>query len=350
MTPKEIILNCILENAGVNKSEIENITGLGKWVVKRSIQSLLCDSILIMTKISRNEFRYHVIDEILNNGIIVDEYKRAIRSAIAFEKFKVDIKQALKDIPGKSTLFYAELLGLRVQLTRKRLKIIEKEGVVISHSFKLGLTGKSMAFWWLKENEPEDFEHYKKQESVVKDKTEYLANLEKAQAFIQNVAKKTQEQLKYHIEDIVQLALDSIFPHEYRFSIDFEVKYGKTSCNLIFKNNGYEIDIMKAAGGGVVDIASLALRVAIWSIGKTDNVLVLDEPIKNIQPASLQMEAWDIIQKLSQQLNLQFIIITNSTNNGEALEYNDTTKVFTVVKENEFIGNNSFGISKIKEG
>ena len=107
---------------------------------------------------------------------------------------------------------------------------------------------------------------------------------------------------------------------------------------------------MKAAGGGVVDIASLALRVAIWSIGKTDNVLVLDEPIKNIQPASLQMEAWDIIQKLSQQLNLQFIIITNSTNNGEALEYNDTTKVFTVVKENEFIGNNSFGISKIKEG
>ena len=189
-----------------------------------------------------------------------------------------------------------------------------------------------------------------KQESIVKEKTEYLANLEKAQAFIQNVAKKTQEQLKYHIEDIVQLALDSIFPHEYRFSIDLEVKYGKTSCNLIFKNNGYEIDIMKAAGGGVVDIASLALRVAIWSIGKTDNVLVLDEPIKNIQPASLQMEAWDIIQKLSQQLNLQFIIITNSTNNGEALEYNDTTKVFTVVKENEFIGNNSFGISKIKEG
>ena len=187
-----------------------------------------------------------------------------------------------------------------------------------------------------------------KQESIVKEKTEYLANLEKAQAFIQNVAKKTQEQLKYHIEDIVQLALDSIFPHEYRFSIDFEVKYGKTSCILIFKNNGYEIDIMKAAGGGVVDIASLALRVAIWSIGKTDNVLVLDEPIKNIQPASLQMEAWDIIQKLSQQLNLQFIIITNSTNNGEALTYDDTTKVFTVTKELESINNNSFGVSRIK--
>jgi len=189
-----------------------------------------------------------------------------------------------------------------------------------------------------------------KQETLIKEKTEYLSNLEKAQVFIQNVAKKTQEQLKYHIEDVVQLALDSIFPNEYQFSIDFEVKYGKTSCNLIFKNNDYEIDIMKAAGGGVVDIASLALRVAIWSIGKTDNVLVLDEPIKNIQPASLQMEAWDIIQKLSKQLNLQFIIITNSTNNGEALEYNDITKVFTVVKENEFIGNNSFGISKIKEG
>jgi ABC-type sugar transport system ATPase subunit len=105
---------------------------------------------------------------------------------------------------------------------------------------------------------------------------------------------------------------------------------------------------MKAAGGGVVDIASLALRVAIWSIGKTDNVLVLDEPIKNIQPALLQMEAWDIIQKLSQQLNLQFIIITNSTNNGEALTYDDETKVFTVTKELENINNNSFGVSRIK--
>ena len=187
-----------------------------------------------------------------------------------------------------------------------------------------------------------------KQETLIKEKTEYLSNLEKAQVFIQNVAKKTQEQLKYHIEDVVQLALDSIFPDEYQFSIDFEVKYGKTSCNLIFKNNDYEIDIMKAAGGGVVDIASLALRVAIWSIGKTDNVLILDEPIKNIQPASLQMEAWNIIQRLSQQLNLQFIIITNSTNNGEALTYDDTTKVFTVTKELESINNNSFGVSRIK--
>jgi len=187
-----------------------------------------------------------------------------------------------------------------------------------------------------------------KQETLIKEKTEYLSNLEKAQVFIQNVAKKTQEQLKYHIEDVVQLALDSIFPDEYQFSINFEVKYGKTSCNLVFKNNDYEIDIMKAAGGGVVDIASLALRVAIWSIGKTDNVLILDEPIKNIQPASLQMEAWNIIQRLSQQLNLQFIIITNSTNNGEALTYDDTTKVFTVTKELESINNNSFGVSRIK--
>lgn len=187
-----------------------------------------------------------------------------------------------------------------------------------------------------------------KQETLIKEKTEYLSNLEKAQVFIQNVAKKTQEQLKYHIEDVVQLALDSIFPDEYQFSINFEVKYGKTSCNLIFKNNNYEIDIMKAAGGGVVDIASLALRVAIWSIGKTDNVLILDEPIKNIQPASLQMEAWNIIQRLSQQLNLQFIIITNSTNNGEALTYDDTTKVFTVTKELESINDSSFGVSRIK--
>jgi len=154
---------------------------------------------------------------------------------------------------------------------------------------------------------------------LLADKISYLSTLEKAQSFIQSVAKKTQEQLKYHIEDVVQLAIDSIFPDEYTFSVDFSIKYGKTSCNLIFTKNGFPVDLLKAAGGGVVDIASLALRIAVWSIGHTDNVLILDEPIARIQPAELQAIAWDTIKELSHRLNLQFIIISNSTNNGEAI-------------------------------
>lgn len=181
----------------------------------------------------------------------------------------------------------------------------------------------------------------------IAEKTEYLVNLEKAQAFIQEVAKKTQEQLKYHIEDVVQLAIDSIFPNEYQFSIEFDIKYGKTSCFLIFKSNGYEIDILKAAGGGVVDIASLALRIAVWSIGRTDNVLILDEPIARIQPADLQASAWGVIKELSHRLGLQFIIISNSTNNGEAIHM-VADKEFRVTKQKEFIANEPWDVSKVE--
>lgn len=175
-----------------------------------------------------------------------------------------------------------------------------------------------------------------------------LYHLEKAQALIQEVAKKTQEQLKYHIEDVVQLAIDSIFPDSYEFFLEFSTKYGKTEANLVFEQLGYPVDILKQAGGGVVDIASLGLRIACWSISKTDNVLILDEPVARIQPAELQEQAWEVIKELSRRLNLQFIVVSNSTNNGEAIHL-IADKEFRITKEKEHIKDELWGISRMEE-
>lgn len=185
-----------------------------------------------------------------------------------------------------------------------------------------------------------------KEENTIEleDRKATIITLEEAQSFIQSVAKETQEQLKFHIEDVVQLALDSLFPNEYRFAIEFDIKYGKTAANLVFTKGGYPIDILKAAGGGVVDIASLALRVAVWSLSKTDNVLILDEPIHRIQPASLQSIAWEVIKELSRRLKLQFIIVSNSTNNGEATS-SIADRVFRIVKEPIEIREETYDVS-----
>jgi len=174
---------------------------------------------------------------------------------------------------------------------------------------------------------------------------EELDTLEKAQAFIQDAAKKTQENLKFHVEDVVNLALEALFPNQYKFELKFDIKYGKTAAFLVFTKNGYEVNILKSGGGGVVDIASLALRVAIWSISKTDNVLILDEPVRNIQPASLQIVAWNIIKELSKRLNLQFIIVSNSSNNGEATKL-VSDKVFLVKKEPTILRGEEYEISR----
>ena len=181
---------------------------------------------------------------------------------------------------------------------------------------------------------------------IEKKKTE-LISIEKAQAFIQGVAKATQEQLKFHVEDTVNLALDSIFPNEYVFSIAFEISRGKTEARLIFVKNGCEIDILKSAGGGVVDIVSLALRIAVWSLSKTEPVLILDEPIARIQPAALQSTAWEIIEQLSKRLKLQFIIISNSANNGDIHLLAD--KEFKVLMKQETLHGEEWGITTVQE-
>jgi len=134
--------------------------------------------------------------------------------------------------------------------------------------------------------------------------------LESAQAFIQAVAKETQEQLRFRISDIVQLALDTCFPDEYTFTVDFDIKRGRTEATLKFMKAGKIVDPMKASGGGVVDLASFALRVASWTLGKTRNTIILDEPFRFVS-LDLRPRAAAIVRELAEKLKVQFIIVTH---------------------------------------
>jgi len=146
-----------------------------------------------------------------------------------------------------------------------------------------------------------------------KEAGERLKSYEKAQAFLQQVAQDTQEQLKVHVEDIVQLALDAIFPGQYQFEVRFAIAYGKTTAELVFvsKATGYAIDPMIASGGGVVDVCSLALRLACWTLSRgSDSVMIFDEPMKHLS-ADMRERAATIMRELSKKLKLQFIMVTH---------------------------------------
>ena len=92
--------------------------------------------------------------------------------------------------------------------------------------------------------------------------------LEEAQIFLQGVAKETQEQIRFNIEDIVNTCLDAVFPSMYQFRIIFEVKRGKTEARMVLLDGDKELDAMSANGGGLVQILSFALRVALLVISK----------------------------------------------------------------------------------
>lgn len=151
--------------------------------------------------------------------------------------------------------------------------------------------------------------------------------LERAQVFLQDTAKRTQEQLKIHIEDLVQLALDTCFPGIYEFKVEFEIKRGKTEATLLFYTNGMAINPMEASGGGVIDLAAFALRIASWTLSKTRNVVILDEPFRFLSK-DLQPQANQIIKELSKRLNLQFILVTHSPEMVSAAD-----RIFEVRKE-----------------
>lgn len=135
-------------------------------------------------------------------------------------------------------------------------------------------------------------------------------NVEKAQAVIITVAQQTQEQLKYQIESIVSMALEAVLPEPYKFEMDFDIKRSQTEVSCWFVRDGERIRPLDAAGGGAVDIASFALRVTMWSLGKTRPTIVLDEPVKFVS-RDLQSRAGLMMKELSEKLGIQFIVVSH---------------------------------------
>ena len=164
--------------------------------------------------------------------------------------------------------------------------------------------------------------------------------LEQAQAFLQKVAQDTQSQLKFQIEDIVNLALETCFPNEYEFQLQFNIARGKTDAELVFlsQKTGRPIDPMNASGGGVVDLTAFALRIASYALEQgVDNVIILDEPFRFIS-RDLQARAGEILKSLSTKLGIQILMVTHI---GQMIDVAD--KVFEVKK-------NSDGRSIVKVG
>ena len=134
----------------------------------------------------------------------------------------------------------------------------------------------------------------------------------KARAIIQIVAEETQKKIEYQISNLVSMALASVFPDPYEFKANFVQRRNKTECDLLFIKNGNETDdILNSGGGGVADIASFALRIALWCIKKTRPTFLLDEPGKFIHDAEYQGKVSEMIKKLSEELKIQIIIISD---------------------------------------
>jgi len=148
--------------------------------------------------------------------------------------------------------------------------------------------------------------------TTLKEMKRELIRLEQAREIIREVGQKTQSQLSYHISDITTLAMEAVFADPYQLQVDFVQRRNKTECDLSFVRNENVVNPLSAAGGGAVDFAAFALRIASWSMSRprTRNTIILDEPLRFLS-AENQERASAMIKELSKRLNLQFIIITH---------------------------------------
>jgi DNA repair exonuclease SbcCD ATPase subunit len=163
-----------------------------------------------------------------------------------------------------------------------------------------------------------------------------LAHAEKAQIIFQAVAKKTQENLEVHFSDLVTLALQSVFDEPLEFTMTVVPRRNKTEVDLFLGSGGENKDEpMESCGGGALDIASFALRVAFWSLRKNRHTLILDEPFKFVSP-DLQHKVSDMVRLLSDKLKLQIIMVSHA----DEINYS-ADKTFIVSKVN--------GISSVQE-
>lgn len=142
-------------------------------------------------------------------------------------------------------------------------------------------------------------------------KVEYVLS---AQQIIQHVAHAVQKKAHEKIATVVSRCLAAVFQeHAYEFVIRFEKKRGKTEAVLAFTRNGREFDPTFESGGGVVDVASFALRLVclVLRTPKLRRVLILDEAFKHLSE-DYRDRVRELLVILAKEMNVQIIQVTHS--------------------------------------
>ena len=142
---------------------------------------------------------------------------------------------------------------------------------------------------------------------------ERLGFLEEAQNLAQDVAQQVQQKVHSQIAGVVSRCLEAVFPEEpYEFKIYFERKRGRTEARCVFQRAGNDLDPMEGSGGGVVDIASFALRIARLLLTQPPlrRVIALDEPFKFVSE-KYRPYARQMLEELSKDMGIQFIMTTH---------------------------------------
>ncbi|XJZ25992.1 chromosome partitioning protein ParA [Bacillota bacterium Lsc_1132] len=146
-----------------------------------------------------------------------------------------------------------------------------------------------------------------------------LGAFDLVQILLQKTSDYARQQSKQRIEEIVTQALTVVFDKDYKFMIGLEVKANQPVAEYWLESEGVITQLKPPdydRGGGVADVVSLALRLAVGELSGTTGPLFLDEVGKHVSQEYAPNVAY-FLKEYSQQFNRQIILITHNAHLAE---------------------------------
>jgi len=161
--------------------------------------------------------------------------------------------------------------------------------------------------------------------------------LEKAVEVVNAVTILTLQEVKTFIEDTVSLCLSIVFGDEYKLSIDYDIKRGRSEANISILKGEEKLDPKDEVGGGVIDVASIGMRLVLWllSVPRTAPIFIFDEPFRFVS-RDLTDKIVDMLREVCEVFGAQIIMVSH---NEELIDGCD--KTIRVTQEN--------GVSSVEE-
>lgn len=147
-----------------------------------------------------------------------------------------------------------------------------------------------------------------------------LGVFDKVQILLQKTSDFARQQAKIRMEEIVTSALGVVFGKNYKFWIELTVRGNRPEADYWLENDGVKTQLKPPdydRGGGIVDIISMALRLAVGELEQIKGPLLLDELGKHVSAEYAPNVAY-FLKEYSQKMQRQIILVTHSEALAEA--------------------------------
>jgi len=152
-----------------------------------------------------------------------------------------------------------------------------------------------------------------------------LATLEKAAEVFHVASAAARERARQHLERAGTAALRAVFGPGVSLAVEVEDRRGRPEASfyVVSDYGGGEplrTPVLDARGGGVVDVVSLALRVAAAAaLSPPGTPVVLDEPGKHLSEG-YSRALGGLLKAVSEETGRQFIVVTHDPRLAEVAD------------------------------